>query len=57
MTWTIDVYVFETLKKSQVSNSFGYAGSAAFFQSAVGFVLILLTNLIVRRSQPEMALF
>lgn len=57
VTWTIDVYVFETLKKSQVSNSFGYAGSAAFFQSAVGFVLILLTNLIVRRSQPEMALF
>ena len=57
VTWTIDVYVFETLKKSQVRNSFGYAGAAALFQSAVGFVLILLTNLIVRRFQPDMALF
>ena len=33
------------------------AGAGAFFQSIVGFVLILITNRIVRSHQPEMALF
>ena len=57
VTYTIDVYVYETLKKGTLRNSFGYASAAAFFQSTVGFVLILLTNWIVRKHQPEMALF
>ena len=57
VTQTIDVYVYETLKKGNLRNSFGYAGAAAFFQSIVGFVLILLTNLIVKKHQPDMALF
>ncbi|MBQ9251190.1 MAG: sugar ABC transporter permease [Clostridia bacterium] len=57
VTQTIDVYVYDTLKKGNLRNSFGYAGAAAFFQSIVGFVLILLTNYIVRKHQPEMALF
>lgn len=57
VTQTIDVYVYETLKKGNLRNSFGYASAGAFFQSAVGFVLILLTNAIVRRHQPDMALF
>jgi len=45
------------LKKGNLRNSFGYAGAGAFFQSVVGFVLILVTNMIVKRHQPEMALF
>ncbi len=57
VTSTIDVYVYTTLKKGGLRNSFGYSSAAAFFQSIVGFVLILLTNAIVRRKQPEMALF
>ena len=57
VTQTIDVYVYDTLKKGNLRNSFGYASAGAFFQSAVGFVLILLTNAIVRRHQPDMALF
>mgnify|MGYP002623967350 CR=1 FL=1 len=57
VTQTIDVYVYEMLKKGQLRNSFGYAGAAALFQSIVGFVLILVTNVIVRRHQPDMALF
>ena len=57
VTTTIDVYVYNTLKAGNLRNSFGYASAAAFFQSTVGFVLILITNLIVRRHQPEMALF
>ena len=57
VTTTIDVYVYDMLKKGNLRNSFGYAGAGAFFQSIVGFVLILLTNWIVKRHQPEMALF
>ena len=57
VTQTIDVYVYNTLKKGGLRNSFGYSGAAAFFQSAVGFVLILTTNGIIRRRQPDMALF
>ena len=57
VTSTIDVYVYDMLKKGNLRNSFGYAGAGAFFQSVVGFVLILVTNRIVRRNQPEMALF
>ena len=57
VTTTIDVYVYDMLKKGNLRKSFGYAGAAAFFQAIVGFVLILITNRIVRRHQPEMALF
>ena len=57
VTTTIDVYVYDMLKKGNLRNSFGYAGAGAFFQSIVGFVLILLTNWIVKKHQPEMALF
>ena len=45
------------LKKGNLRNSFGYAGAGAYFQSIVGFVLNIITNRIVRRHQPEMALF
>ena len=57
VTQTIDVYVYETLKRGQLRNSFGYAGAAAFFQSIVGFVLILVTNAVIKKYQPDMALF
>ncbi len=57
VTTTIDVYVYNMLKRGDLPNSFGYASAGAFFQSIVGFILILLTNWIVRRRQPEMALF
>ena len=57
VTTTIDVYVYDMLKKGNLRNSFGYAGAGAFFQSVVGFILILVTNFIVRRHQPDMALF
>ena len=57
VTSTIDVYVYNMLKKGDLPNSFGYASAGAFFQSTVGFVLILLTNKIVKRHQPDMALF
>ena len=57
VTQTIDVYVYNTLKKGGLRNSFGYSGAAALFQSVVGFILILTTNAIIRKHQPDMALF
>ena len=51
---TRDVYVYNTMKTGA---QLGLASAAAFFQSVVGFVLVLTTNLIVRRFAPENALF
>lgn len=51
---TLDVYVYNTMKTGA---QLGLASAAAFFQSLVGFVLVLTTNLIVRRVSPEMAMF
>ena len=51
---TLDVYVYNTMKTGA---QLGLASAAAFFQSVVGFVLVLTTNLIVRRVSPEMDMF
>ena len=51
---TLDVYVYNTMKTGA---QLGLASAAAFFQSVVGFVLVLTTNLIVRKVSPEMAMF
>ncbi len=53
-TYTLDVYVYSMLRSG---TPLGYPAAAAFLQSSFGFILILLTNLIVRRTRPELALF
>lgn len=53
-TDVIDTYVFRAL------NSIGRPGMAAaagFYQSVVGFVLIIVTNSLVRRFAPENSLY
>ncbi len=54
VTTTIDVYVFNMLRSTA---PLGYPAAVALVQSVVGFVLIIVTNYIVRKVQPEMALF
>lgn len=54
VTTTIDVYVFNMLRSTA---PLGYPAAVAFVQSVVGFVLIIVTNYIVRKTRPEMALF
>ena len=54
VTNTIDVYVYTAMR---AGSQLGYAAAGAFFQSSVGFILILVTNMIVRRVEPEMSLF
>lgn len=54
VTYTLDVYVYSMLRSA---TPLGYPAAAAFLQSVIGFVLILVTNYIVRKTRPEMSLF
>lgn len=54
VTYTLDVFVYNMLRSNL---PLGYPAAAAFVQSAVGFILILVTNYTVRKTRPELALF
>ena len=54
VTLTIDVYVFNAMR---TNSKLGLPAAAGLYQSAVGFILILATNMAVRKFRPEMALF
>jgi putative aldouronate transport system permease protein len=53
-TDVIDTYVFRAL---QSMGDFGMAAAAGLYQSVVGFVLIVLSNWVVKRIDPEKSLF
>lgn len=53
-TQTVDTYVYRGLMKL---NDIGMASAAGLYQSVVGFILVLLSNLAVRRIDPDNALF
>ncbi len=50
----IDLYVFNSLRGG---SNMGFPAAAALYQSIVGFILILTTNTIVRKINPDNALF
>jgi putative aldouronate transport system permease protein len=52
-TYTLDVFVYSMLRSG---TPLGYPAAAAFVQSVFGFILILVTNFIVRRTRPDLAL-
>ena len=54
VTNTIDTYVYRGLLEN---NDIGRASAAGFLQSILGFATVLTANLIVRRIEPENALF
>jgi putative aldouronate transport system permease protein len=54
VTYTLDVFVYNMLRSG---SPLGYPAAAAFLQSVVGFILILVTNYVVRKTRPELALF
>ncbi|REE80170.1 putative aldouronate transport system permease protein [Paenibacillus taihuensis] len=54
ITNTIDTYVYRGLAKL---NNIGMASAAGFFQSIVGFVLVILANYIVKKIDEDSALF
>ncbi|MDI4643532.1 ABC transporter permease [Cohnella hashimotonis] len=53
-TDVIDTYVYRGLMKF---GDIGMSSAAGLYQSTVGFVLVLLTNYMVRRRNRELALF
>lgn len=54
VTNTIDTYVYRGLLEL---NDVGRASAAGFLQSLLGFCLVMITNTITRRVDPESALF
>ncbi len=53
-TQTIDTFVYRALLEQ---NSIGRSSAAGLFQSVLGFVLVVSTNLIVRKVDAESSLF
>ena len=53
VTQTLDVYVYKSL---MVNANFSYSAAAAFLQSAVGCILLIISNLIVSKLDKESAL-
>ena len=51
---TIDVYVMNAIRSGM---KFSQTAAADLFKNFVGFVLVLSTNFIVRKTAPELALF
>ena len=54
VTQTIDTYVFYGLTKN---NNIGMSAAAGFYQSMVGFILVLFSNMLVKKVSRENALF
>ena len=54
-TDVVDTYVYRTMKSGVANMSMSSA--VGVLQSIVGFVLILITNLIVKKIEPDNALF
>uniref|UniRef100_UPI0040549060 ABC transporter permease n=1 Tax=Paenibacillus sp. FSL H8-0537 TaxID=2921399 RepID=UPI0040549060 len=54
MTNVIDTYVFRGLK---VNGEIGMSTAAGLYQSFIGFLLVMLSNYIVRRKNKDNALF
>ena len=53
-TDVIDTYVFRSLR---TLGDVGMASAAGLYQSVVGFILVLLSNLVVKRVNPDNSLF
>lgn len=54
VTQTIDTYVYNAL---MTQNNIGMSAAAGFYQSIVGFVLVMITNMIIRKIDRENAMF
>jgi putative aldouronate transport system permease protein len=54
VTNTIDTYVYRGIKSV---GTLGMASAAGFFQSVIGFVLVLIANALVRKTDKDSAIF
>lgn len=53
-TDVIDTYVFRSLKKI---NDYGMTAAVGLYQSTIGFALVLISNKIIKKIDPDSALF
>ena len=53
-TDVIDTYVFRALR---VTGDIGMSSAVGLFQSIIGFLLVLLSNYIVKKTNPDHAIF
>jgi multiple sugar transport system permease protein/putative aldouronate transport system permease protein len=53
-TQVIDSYVLNSIFNS---SNFGFTAAASLFQSVIGTILMVISNLIVRKLEPDNALF
>lgn len=53
-TDVIDTYVYRSLR---TMNDFGMSSAVGFYQSIVGFVLVSISNLLVKKHDPDSALY
>lgn len=53
-TDVIDTYVFRSLKKI---NDYGMTTAVGLYQSTIGFFLVLVSNAVIRKIDPDSALF
>jgi putative aldouronate transport system permease protein len=54
VTQTIDTFVYNAL---MVQNNMGMSSAAGFYQSVVGFFLVILANFVIRKVSRDDALF
>lgn len=54
VTSTVDTYVYNGLLKS---SNMGMTSATSVFQSVVGFILVVITNAVVRKVSPEDSMF
>ncbi len=53
-TDVIDTYVYRSLK---TINDYGMSAAVGLYQSVIGFILVLLSNLVIKKIDPDSALF
>lgn len=53
-TQVLDSYILNAMT---TSTDYGAMGAMSFYQSIIGFILVLTTNLVVRKISPENSLF
>lgn len=50
----IDTFVYRSMVQTQ---NFGMSAAAGLYQSVMGFVIVMVTNTIIRKVNPDYALF
>ncbi|MBR5765338.1 MAG: sugar ABC transporter permease, partial [Lachnospiraceae bacterium] len=53
VTQTLDVYVYKALMQQA---NFSYSSAAAFLQSAVGCILLIISNIMIKKLDPDSAM-